>query len=474
MQLYPATPVFLVLLALCVIGGPRRLLILLSAMLPFGMFAALSLPAVGGLSILAVNLTAAVLAGFGALALIGNLMRGRSITVEPAAIALLLFTAYAIFSATVLVRLFAGEMMVFPLSRNETGVRVSVLFSWGKVWLGPTSSNISQTFYVALACGFFIAACRALAAQGAAFGGRCMAVAASVNIALGSLDLAGLDDLLSYVRTANYTLANSASVNGLARIIGGYSEAASFGTASAVFYAYFASAATNGGRRTDTLLAAGSALCTVLALSSTGLIALAVTTLLLAIRGVARLPSRVTAETVLRLVAGLLTMALTTAAVLLLTDAPDIIMAVLDDLIFEKSSSSSGQERMAWSLGGLAALRDTWGLGAGTGSIRSNGLVFVLLGSVGLPGTALFAAFLWLAFAGRAAPGQEAHLSNARLAAVAVLVSMLLAATVPDPGVPLILLAAIAVTARRARPEPALRSPVLILRRPIFTRSNPV
>jgi hypothetical protein len=100
-------------------------------------------------------------------------------------------------------------------------------------------------------------------------------------------------------------------------------------------------------------------------------------------------------------------------------------------------------------MGGLEALQQSMGLGVGAGALRSNGLLFVLLGSVGIPGTAAFCAFLILAFGGRAIPGQEDTLAAARLAAMAALVSLMLSATVPDPGVPLIFLAALAVATRR-------------------------
>lgn len=460
MQLYLISPIFFLFLALCALGGMHRLLMFLCAMMPFGMLAVIGLPAVGGLSLLAVNIAAAALIGMGCLVLLSRLMRGIPVRVEPATIALLAFAGYAIFSATVLVHLFAGETMVFALSRGATGVRVSTFFSWGKVWLGPSSSNISQTFYVLLACGLFIVASHVLSRHGAAFGARCLALAATINVALGLLDLAAMDPLLEIVRTASYSLANEASVHGIPRVIGGYSEAASFGSASAMFFGYFASAWSHSGRMRDAVLALGNGIFAALALSSTGIVALAVVLVVLAPRLVSRMPGRIGRG---HLLGGALVLAggaLTLAALLTLTEAPAMIASVLDDLIFDKSGSSSGQERTAWALGGLEALRDTWGLGAGTGSLRSNGLLFVMLGSVGIIGTACFVTFLWLAFGGRAAPGQAATLSNARVAALAVIVSMLLAATVPDPGVPLIFLAALAVSSRpRAPARTALPTP---------------
>lgn len=449
LQLYLISPVFFAILALCVLGGMHRLLLLLAVSMPFGMLAIVGLPSVGGLSLLAVNVTAATLVGIGCMKLASRLARGATIYIEPATLALAVFAIYSVFSATVLVRLFAGETMVFSLSRGDTGVKVSTLFSWGKVWLSPSNSNISQTFYVVLAFGFFVVTTQVLARHGTALGARCMAVAATVNLALGLLDLAALDALLSFVRTASYSLSNEASVHGIPRIIGGYSEAASFGAASAMFFAYFASSVTYSGSLRDAVLALGNGIFAALALSSTGIIALGVVLCVLALRTLSNAPATVRPSRLFTFAVLLACAALAMASVMALTTAPEMIASVIADLILDKSQSSSGLERTAWAMGGLEAFRDTWGLGAGTGSLRSNGLLFVLLGSVGIIGTTAFAAFLWYSFGGRALHGQEATLSNARVAALATIVSMLLAATVPDPGIPLILLAAIAVSAKR-------------------------
>lgn len=53
------------LLALCIFGGTHRLIMLTAAMIPFGMFAVISLPSVGGLSVLAVNVAMAAAVGIG-------------------------------------------------------------------------------------------------------------------------------------------------------------------------------------------------------------------------------------------------------------------------------------------------------------------------------------------------------------------------------------------------------------------------
>lgn len=450
MQLYLVSPLFLILLLVCMTRGLASVLMMTAAMFPFGMLAIISLPSIGGLSLLAVNLAAAALVFMAFLLLLTRLIRRQSVYLEPAAVALGLFALYAVFSATILVRLFEGETMVFSLARGVQGVRVSTEFAWGKVWLGPSSTNISQTFYVVLTFCFFVTTAYILHRRGAAFGERCLVVAASVNLALGLLDAIGLDPLLALVRTANYSLMNSATVIGIPRIIGGFPEASSFGAATTFFFAYFASAYLGSGRPRDALLALASLGFVVFSLSSTGLLTLAVVLLLLLFRVIGGIGATVARTALLAWTVFLALAVLAIAYLLVFTDIWEAVVQIVDRLILTKSNTSSGAERTAWAIGGLEALRDSHGLGVGTGSLRSNGLIFVLLGSVGVVGTACFAAFLWLAFGGTARPANTALLSNARTGAVAVLVAQLLTATVPDPGVPLAFLAAIACAAKRS------------------------
>jgi hypothetical protein len=242
---------------------------------------------------------------------------------------------------------------------------------------------------------------------------------------------------------------NEATVAGIPRVIGGFSESASFGAFSAVLFAYFATLALRTGRRRDAVLALGNGVFACLALSATGLLAVAVVTCILLLQVQVRVPEQTSRGMLLGFAVVLAAGGLGLAAALTMTDTPAMVASVINDLIINKSQSSSGLERSAWMMGGLEALQQSMGLGVGAGSLRSNGLLFVLLGSVGIPGTAAFCAFLILAFGGRAIAGQEDTLAATRLGAVAALVSLMLSATVPDPGVPLIFLAALAVATRR-------------------------
>ena len=452
MTLYLASPLVLALLGTAMFGGLPRVMALTTMLIPFGMLAVVGLPAVGGMSLMAVNCSAATLTGLGILLLLTRLVRGVPVEIEPSTIALALYAAYGIFSATVLVRLFSGDVMVFSLARGAETVRVSTDFSMGKVWLAPGTPNISQTFYVVLGFGFFATAAHVLAHRGPEFGELCLAAAASINVVLGVLDALGLDSLLGLIRTANYALLNNHTVLGLPRIVGGFPEASSFGSVSTVFFAYFAAAFIAKRESFHGWLALSNGILALFALSSTGIASLALVSvfLIVQLRRLGGLRPRAAHVLVFAATISLITLAV--AYALLLTEAPTTVQGVISRLILEKSDSKSGVERLAWAMGGLEALRDSWGLGVGMGSIRGNGLVFVALGSVGIAGTLCLGVFLWLAFGPARQPVSALSsqiLSCTRIAGVSMLTATLLTATAPDPGTLLLFLAAMAVSAKQ-------------------------
>lgn len=464
MQIFLVTPVFIAFLGLAAFGGLPRLLMLTIAMLPFGMLAVVNLPAVGGLSILASNLAAATMVGFGLLLILTRLLRSRPINIEPATFALAIFAIYALISAVLLVRLFAGEIMVFSLARGAQTVQVETAFSMGKVWLAPSTTNLSQTFYIVVGASFFVAALHVLRHKGSGFGERCLVIAGGFNIVLGLLDLAALDALLAPVRTANYALLNFHIVSGMPRVIGGFPEASSYGTFSVALFAYFAMACLREYRPLFLWLAIGNGLFGFLSLSATGLIPLGVVVPIIALLLLARLRRGLTPLGVVAGTSVVLSVALMVSYTLAFSDVADTLGAAINRLIFEKADSSSGIERAAWAMGGLEAFRESWGLGVGVGSMRSNGLAFAVLGSMGLVGLLSLGAFIVLAFGPSARPlerEQKRILASSRLAAAAVLISMLLASTSPDPGLLLLFLAALALATKRQSeaPQPAFVGP---------------
>ncbi len=128
-------------------------------------------------------------------------------------------------------------------------------------------------------------------------------------------------------------------------------------------------------------------------------------------------------------------------------------------LLFDKASSQSGIERASWNAAALKNFFDTYGFGAGLGSVRASSFLVAVPANLGLPGVIFFGAFFWqaLARAGRDG-GPEADL---RVAARNGCLGLLLAAAVSgalvDLGLQFYFLAGLASTgvarvARRAAP----------------------
>lgn len=457
MVLFPASFGILAIWGLMVVwlrSGPYLMTL---AMLPFGMFAVVQLPALGNLSILASVLFAAMAAGlaFCRLVFSGSLAR---IEVNAATIVLGIFAIYAVFSALVLPRLFQGEFLVVPIGRNATGVQIDSRFPTIFSPVGPSNSNLSQTFYILIAFGFFGAFCGWLRRNGAVAGERLLVLAASLNIVLAMLNLLQLDAVLAWVQTATYTLHDQQTMGGFRRAIGGFSEPAPFGAASAAFFAYFAQSWAKSFRMRDFVIAACSAAFVILSYSSTGFAALGVVAALFALKTLPGILARSQRRhSLIRVIGFALGLAML-VAVIGATPVLGTLIDLLDRLFLSKLDSLSGIERSIWSAGGIDAFSNTWGLGAGAGSLRSNGMLPVMLGSVGWPGTLAFVLFLYLSLGRPAAQIADTSLRriylSAQMAGVAQLTALVLSMTVPDPTIMLMATCAIGAMAR----EQALRA----------------
>jgi hypothetical protein len=76
------------------------------------------------------------------------------------------------------------------------------------------------------------------------------------------------------------------------------------------------------------------------------------------------------------------------------TSAPATVVKVVRSVFIEKQDSSSYRERTASNQSAMETAKQTYYLGAGWGSVRCSSLGSGLLGTVGIPGVALFLAFL--------------------------------------------------------------------------------
>ena len=263
MVLFPASFAIMALWMVAVLRLKSGPYLMTMAMLPFGMFAVVQLPTLGDLSITAVVLFAALAAALAATRALLSPGIGR-IEFNTATIVLAVFALYAVFSALVLPRLFQGSFLVVPIGRNATGVRIDPNFPSVLTPVGPSNSNLSQSFYILISFGFFVAFCGWLRRNGAIAGERLLALAAGINVLLAFLNILEVDVILEWFQTATYTLHDQQRMGGFRRAIGGFAEPAPFGMASAAFFAYFAQAWAHSFRWRDFLLAAFNGVFVVL------------------------------------------------------------------------------------------------------------------------------------------------------------------------------------------------------------------
>lgn len=448
MQIVPST--FLALLAIVVLAvqGPRRGLWAFLALAPFGAAAAFNLPALGGASIGLKELAAVAVFALVLLAPAGPARILGSVRPGQPGFWLAVLLLFGIVSALFAPRLFAGATEVFSISRAANGRGIV------STPLRPDSGNITQLFILTLSALAFVAlAATFRAAPDPRAVLTALAVTTWVHVALGWLDVAtaavGAGALLEPIRTANYAILDSHRMLGMKRMIGGFPEASSFGAFSVGLFAFWFQYWLSRRGSTAGALALLAALVAVLRSTSSGAYVSLVAFLVLwgGAGIVAGLRQRVGRRQVAAVALGAISVL--AAAVILLGAylAVDPVTAFLDRVLFDKLETRSGVERMSWNWQALRNMTQTWGLGAGLGSVRASSWIFASLGSLGLLGTALFLRFL-LAVASVPRSGDaeiDAVLSALKAALVALFVNDLLTGSTPNLGVYFFALAGLAV-----------------------------
>lgn len=427
--------------------------------IPLGAAAIVNIPG-SGLSILALQGLATLTT---LLVLLQLLARGRGAGADlPLAAWLLgLLCLYGAVTAFVIPRIFVNEILVVPYQRAVTGVRISEFFFTTLVPLVPRPANISQPGYLAASFAFFLVMLWVAQLKGPEFLSKALLTAAGVNAALGMLDILQLDALLAYLRTADYALATNWSILGADRLVGGFPEPSSFGSVSAIFAAYGLSIFLDRRDLWAGLIGITNAVFAVLALSTTGLLGISILGAWILVRLLRDIISGRSGRRAGTILVLSLPIVIALGAVIILTPAGQYLHEMADRLIFSKSDSASGLERRAWAAEGVRVFRETYGFGAGLGSVRSNGLVPVMLANVGWPGLLLFAGFIWLVFlkpirlkaATPEATSSRVLFRAALTGAIVALAMMSTTAVIADPGIFFFALAAIALSVRLANQQ---------------------
>lgn len=453
------TPVgiFCLVAAAIIIARPLRLgFLVIAAFLPLQAAAAANLWAVGGMSLICAHvLIGALIFAIAIRPRLGVAAVQTSLR-RTAVIVLALFTVYGLLSAFMMPRLFEGDLSVYSLERTTKGyIALSSL--------RPSTGNISQPFYVFINFCFFAVAAFALSRPGGLVRAtHAFNAVTIVHIAFGVIsaapNLAPNAALLDFIRTANYSINDHHTIAGTARLIGSYTEPASFGAMSAGLFAWnFVRFMQTRGvwhfSAACVLLA-----CVALSFSTT---AYATLFLLVGLWGLHAVYSAVrrgiTSDHITAFTFGLILLAAFTS-LFLLEPVQQFGAYVFERLFGSKLQSASGAERGAWNMQSLRNFVDTFGLGVGLGSARASSLATALLGNMGVIGAGLFAIFLNRSFlrpwARRSLKTGERDVlyarrifSAARAGGLSLLLSMLIAGTVVDTGLMFVMFAAVAAAA---------------------------
>lgn len=407
----------------------------------FGAAAALSLPMLGGASVLVPSL----FLPFFAMRIFMATGEGHFLTgLRPlrAGFWLLLLTAFGVTTAIFFPRLFQGMLETLTVERIANGRSFISLTP-----LRFSSNNITQSVY---ALGGLVAFAASFAYFRSAGTPRHLANAfillAAVNLAFALLDVVTYftrtDYVMSFVRTANYALLTGSEKGGLKRISGSFPEASTFASYGLVLFSVTASLWLDRFRSWATgLLAALSLLALVLSTSATalvGVIALLPFLWLRALSTSARDPA-ISRPTFLVVAAALTPLAVLTLLVLL-PAIVDSLQQYLDEMLLSKASSQSGRERFLWNAAAYKTFLDTYGLGAGLGSARASSYVLVLLSNLGVLGFVLYSIFVITVLAARPSrlsrPAEDLQvvMRACKAGFLAMLVTSAISGTVYDPG----------------------------------------
>jgi hypothetical protein len=374
---------------------------------------------------------------------------GRSLSFPNEGFWLLLTALYAVLSAALLPRIFAGATYVYEIARTEIGTGIVA------VPLAPASGNITQPIYffgdVVCFLSFYIFASEP---AGVAAVTRAVFVCAALNLLFAALDLAtwgtGSADLLSVIRNANYRMLDDATTLGMKRIVGSFPEASTFAYFTLGWFAFCARLwLSDRHRRVAGLLALLSLVVLLLSTSSTGYGGLAGFGAALYVTAAGQALTRPLPIPMV----GFLLLAPALAALLfvgLRLDPPvrDTMQNMLDTMIVGKLSTASGIEREKWNRQALTNFADTDGLGGGVGSVRASSFPVAVLGNIGAIGAVAYGSFLLALFFRRRGRWTEPYPSDCQSAARWACFTQLIAASVSgsfiDLGLPFFVFAGLA------------------------------
>lgn len=367
---------------------------------------------------------------------------------------LAMIVLWGVVSGFLMPRLFSGMVQVIPLNL------VGDYFVQVPLW--PRASNLNQSVYfIGNLCAFLFVFGMAknpeLLKKAAAAG----LIICGFNMAIALLDsftfAIGQPNLLDFMRNAGYSQLFGATVMGMKRMTGSFTEASAFAAMTTGLFA-FAFRLWRGGVYTKWSgpLAIALALGVIMAFSSTGFVALGVyfiITYSLNLTGSQRSGRDAGAASRRMVFVSLAPIGALLVAILVAIrpDVLDPVVELFDSSIATKLSSASGQERMEWNLSGMSNFFSTFGLGVGLGSVRTSSFLVSVPANLGLIGVGLYGAFFYQLFLstsgqrwGQIDPESEQIVAAARSSCFALLIAAAVSSSTMDLGLIFHIMAGIA------------------------------
>lgn len=380
------------------VGKPAVLLYLFFGSMPFGAFAVVPPQLTSGLTLTPTPMVVVLIIArtLGSMAGIRFFL---SSALSPRRMLLLfLFWIVALVTTLFMPFLFYGEINVIPMRRLLPTLGIP---------LEPGTQNFSQMTYLSISILAVFAFTRMLLKPAALQNAlRAMCLGAALVVVSGLLDYASLyvpiSPLLEPFRTASYSLMTEVELFGGKRVVGLMPEASSYGSLCIAFLGlmYFLRHA-----MADQVLREKAAPALVgllllliwLSTSSSALVGLGVFGLVALAEWIWRkshsraLGHRGLGFEFWAVLAALFVLGL----VLILNPALlDPFIRMIDEMVLNKTQSSSYEERSMWTAVGWKALADTYGLGVGVGSTRTSSFFAAVMSNTGVLGGLLLFAFI--------------------------------------------------------------------------------
>jgi hypothetical protein len=411
-----------------------------------GAAAAIILPAVGWTTIQPAHL----LLGFLTLKLMNSrdIRDGalRSVTIGRPGFWLLVTLVYSTITAFLLPRLFSGQTWAFA-------VRALGPNNYAEP-LAPTTSNLTQSIYFIgnFVC-FFVLCGFASSYSGQKSLARAALACVILNLAFVVLDLVTYStntaELLSFIRNSTYTTLSDSEVAGLKRIVGSFVEPSSFGYWTLGYFAFTTSLWLSGvATRLMLSLSCLSFVSLLLSTSTTAYVGLAAFLFVqYAVIGMKMLVRPVGTQMMVFIIAAPFILSVVVVLICLNDSSSAYVGNLLNTMVLNKLSTASGVERSSWNSQAIQNFIDTYGFGAGNGSVRASSFPIAVIASIGIIGTVTYGLFLmgiWLSQNRPADPELAAIQTAARSACLAWLIAASASAGFIDLGLPFFAFAALA------------------------------